>query len=43
MASGVLLIDRVCGRDVLVRHLSRLLLTAFDPKADMSTDPGFLQ
>jgi hypothetical protein len=43
MASGVLLIDRVCGRDVLVRHLSRLLLTAFDPKADMSTGPGFLQ
>jgi hypothetical protein len=43
MASGVLLIDRVCGRDVLVRHLSRLLLTAFDPKADMSTGPGFFQ
>jgi hypothetical protein len=43
MASGVLLIDQVYGRDMLVRHLSRLLLTAFDPKADMSTAPRFLQ
>src|SRR5262245_40264906 len=43
MALGVLLIDQVYGRDMLVRHLSRLLLTAFDPKADMSTAPKFLQ
>jgi hypothetical protein len=39
MASGVLLIDQVYGRDMLVRHLPRLLLMAFDPKADMSTAP----
>jgi hypothetical protein len=43
MASGVLLIEQVYGRDMLARHLSRLLLTAFDPKADMSTAPRFLQ
>ena len=43
MASGVVLIDQVFGRDVLVRHLARLALTASDPKADMSTAPRFLQ
>jgi hypothetical protein len=43
MASGVVLIDRVYGRDMLVPHLSRLLLTATDPKADMSSAPRFLQ
>ena len=39
MAAGVALIDRVYGRDVLVRHLGRLAVTAFDPNADMSTAP----
>jgi hypothetical protein len=43
MASGVVLIDRVYGRDALVRHLAKVTLTAFDPNADMSTAPRFLQ
>jgi hypothetical protein len=43
MASGVVLIDEVYGRDALVRHLARLALTASDPKADMSIAPKFLQ
>jgi hypothetical protein len=43
MASGVVLIDEVYGRDALVRHLARLALTAADRKADMSIAPKFLQ
>ena len=43
MASGVVLIDEFYGRDALVRHLARLAVTAFDPKADMSAAPKFLQ
>jgi hypothetical protein len=40
MASGVVLIDEVYGRDALVRHLARLALTASE-KADMSIAPKF--
>jgi hypothetical protein len=43
MASGVVLIDQVYGRDALVAHLARLALKASDPNADMSTGPRFLQ
>ncbi len=43
MGSGVVLIDEFYGRDALVRHLARLAVTAFDPKADMSAAPKFLQ
>ena len=39
MATGVVLVDTAYGRDVLVRHLGRLAVTAFDPNADMSTAP----
>jgi hypothetical protein len=43
LASGVVLIDQVYGRDALVAHLARLALKASDPNADMSTGPRFLQ
>jgi hypothetical protein len=33
MASGVVLIDEVYGRDALVRHLARLALTASDSQS----------
>jgi hypothetical protein len=39
MAAGIVHIDRVYGRDVLVQQLGRLARTAFDPNADMSTAP----
>jgi hypothetical protein len=42
MAAGVVLIDGH-GRDVLVRHLGRPAVTAFDPNADMSTALRLLQ
>lgn len=43
MASGVVFIDQVYGRDALIAHLARLALKASDPNADMSTDPRLFQ
>jgi hypothetical protein len=43
MTAGIVLIDEVCGRQALVRHLCRLALTAIDPKANMVTGPKFMK
>jgi hypothetical protein len=43
MALGVVLIDQVYGRDVLLAHLTRVALKAADPNADMSNGPRLMQ